>query len=201
MCYTELMATPKGYTTRQDIENYLLITVDPSFYTQVNSWIALVETFIEGVTGRVFIADSTASERVYDGDGSRILLIDDAVQITKLEIDDIEQIAGSDKDYLAYPANSTPKRKLVMLSGSFTRGNQNITVTAKWGYSTAVPEDLKFAATVMVAGIINFSNAKGKGPVTSITIGRFSVSYDTEQQKADILHAREIVEGYKRFEF
>ena len=78
----------KGYTSRQQIENYLLITVDPSFYTQINSWIEQIETYIDKTTGRNFIADTVASAKLYDGDGTSELLIDDCVDVTEVKIDD-----------------------------------------------------------------------------------------------------------------
>ena len=55
---------PKGYTNKEAIENYILQEIDVSFDTQLDAWIAGVETIIDQITGRNFIADSAASARV-----------------------------------------------------------------------------------------------------------------------------------------
>jgi len=192
----------KGYTTRQEVENYLLITIDASFYAQVDAWIESVEAYIDRRTGRNFVADVAASVRKYDGDGSNIQLIDDAVAITKVEVDDEEIVPDSstEEGYFAYPANDLPKTKLETDGNLFAQGRQNVEVTAKWGYSVAVPTDIKRAATVFVAGIINFSD-EGKGEVSSETIGAYSVSYKTTQERDDFNRAIETLKAYKKFTF
>lgn len=190
----------KGYTTRTQIEDYLLITIDPSFYTQVDEWISAMETYIEQATGRVFIADSTASARLYDGDGSRELLIDDCVDVTEIKIGDADAIAKADfadNGIYVYPANGTPKNKIVLTALRFTIGNQNISVTGKWGYSAQVPADIMHACTSLVAGIINFA-WESEGEVQSMTIGRYSVSYKTGQQSEDFNRVPETLKTYKR---
>jgi hypothetical protein len=192
----------KGYTTRQEVENYLLITIDASFYAQVDAWIESVEAYIDRRTGRNFVADVAASVRKYDGDGSNIQLIDDAVAITKVEVDDEEIVPDSstEEGYFAYPTNDLPKTKLETDGNLFAQGRQNVEVTAKWGYSVAVPTDIKRAATVFVAGIINFSD-EGKGEVSSETIGAYSVSYKTTQERDDFNRAIETLKAYKKFTF
>jgi hypothetical protein len=45
---------PKGYTTKEAIENYMLIKIDSSFDAQINSWIEAVETYIDRYTRRDF---------------------------------------------------------------------------------------------------------------------------------------------------
>jgi hypothetical protein len=192
----------KGYTTRQEVENYLLITIDSSFYAQVDRWIEAVEAYIDKMTGRNFVADSVASIRKFDGDGTNELLIDDCVAITKVEADDEEIVpeTSTEEGYFAYPANDLPKTKLEADDNLFIKGRQNIEVTAKWGYSVAVPTDIKQAATVFVAGIINFSD-EGKGEVASETIGAYSVSYKTTQERDDFNRAVDTLKNYKKFTF
>jgi hypothetical protein len=194
----------KGYTTRQKIENYLLITIDASFYDQVTAWIEEVEKYIDNLTGRSFAVeidedDSTggllATERVYDGDGTTTILIDDCVGVTKLEIDGDEAT-----EFVTYPANTLPKTKLKLTAGRFTRGTQNIKVTAQWGYSATPPGDITTAATVLVAGIINYSlNADGE--VQNESIGRYSVTYKAEKQWQDFERVEEILKYYKKYYF
>lgn len=195
------MATPKGYTTRQEIENYLLITIDSSFYAQVENWIAEIEKYIDKKTGRNFVADSVASEKVYDGYNEPTLVIDDCVDVTEVKIgDDDALVEGSDEDYVLYPANDLPKTRIKLIGSLFPSGDQNVHVTGKWGYSAAVPDDIKMIATVLVAGIINYSlNAEGE--VQSMSIGRYSVTYKSEKQWQDFDRIAEVIKYYKKYVF
>lgn len=129
-----------------------------------------------------FVADSTASAKLYVGTGTAILPIDECVSVTLVE----EKASPSDTTYTAWAAddwlaasgdrrmpdfNRTPYTFLVVsatgneatfTSGQYTaprgfkpevlnqRGVPTIRVTAKWGYATAVPDDIKLA-TLMTA--------------------------------------------------
>ena len=191
------MRTPKGYTTIEQIEDYLLIMIDPAFGAQVSDWIAKIEEYIERFTSRIFIVPGSDSSNLYDGDNTDTLLIDDAMSITSVEIgsDDDGWTDVTDDCYF-YPANKTPKTRIVY-DGKFTRGNQNIKVTGKFAYSTAVPGDLEFAITVIVAGMINKSQDK-TGVVQSMTIGRYSVSYDNTKGWDDFKQAQETLSSYRK---
>lgn len=189
----------KGYTTREEIENYLLITIDPGFYTQIRDWAIQVEAYIDLKTGRNFKADATAAARLFDGDGSQSILIDDCVSIDEVKVDG--EVVSSD-DYYLYPSNETPKTKIVLASGRFAAGRQNVKITAKWGYSVEVPDDIRAVATAFVAGIINFSDRSNSvGEVQSMTIGRYSVTYKTDQQKEDLERIDEALAMRKKITF
>ncbi len=197
----------KGYTTRQQIENYLLITIDPSFYTQVDSWIEEMETYIDQMTGRNFVADSVANARYFDGDNSMNLLIDDAIAITEIKIGDNAALVAdtdplkADGDYLLYPANRLPITKIQLRGAYFPAlPFRCVKVTGKWGYSAVVPPDITQVATVLVAGIINYSwNAQGE--VSSMTIGRYSVTYKTDAGWKDFERIPDILKHYRKFTF
>jgi hypothetical protein len=201
----------KGYTTRQQIENYLLITIDSSFYTQVDSWITQIEKYIDQLTGRNFVADTVASERLFDGNNCNIMPIGDCISITEVKQGDGTNNSVSsewdllvkDEDYMEYPANHTaddlPISELRKLGQIFQRGFQNLKIKAKWGYSIAVPEDIMTVATVLVAGIINYSlNAEGE--VKSMAIGRYNVTYKDEKQWQDFDRIKGILEYYKKYD-
>jgi len=180
------------------IESYLLITIDEEFYPQVEEFIAAVTAYIERYTGRTFTydAEAEASERVYDGNDSGELFIDDATEVTEVKIDD--EVLTED-EYRLYPVNRLPKTRIILPYRTFLEGAQNITVTAFWGYGEEIPADLAFAATVMVSGIINASNSHD-GEVQSETIGRYSVTYKTgSTQEHDFQNAKEILRMYKRY--
>lgn len=197
----------KGYTTRQQIENYLLITIDPSFYTQVDNWIEEIEDYIDQITGRNFVADSADAVRYYDGDNSASLLIDDAVSISEIKIGDNDALVAdttpldADGDFILYPANRLPISKIQLRASSFpSTPLRCIKVTGKFGYSVAAPADIMQAATILVAGIINYSwNAEGE--VSSMTIGRYSVTYKTDQSWKDFERVPDILKHYRKFTF
>lgn len=200
----------KGYTSRQQIENYLLITVDPSFYDQVDSWIEQAEKMVEQTTGRNFVAAGAESARVFDGDGTNEIHIDDATSVSKVEVLDtdgtvlatLQNESGKDAQIYTYPANAQePIRRIIAGPGAssiFTKGRQNVRVTGKWGSTTAVPADIMFATTAIASSIVNVG-ADTEGEVQSMTIGRYSVTYKTQDQKADLERAASILQSYKRY--
>lgn len=190
----------KGYTTKEKVENYILREIDASFDDQIDEWIEAAESHIDSATGRNFKADDTASVRLYDGDNSSELLIDDCVELTQVQIDTDTPLAINDEVF-AYPLNKTPKTKLKQSGGTFRTGTPGmIKVMGKWGYSVEVPADIKFAATVIVAGIVNFAN-NAEGEVQSMSIGRYSVTYKTKQEVSDFERVKEILSTYKKFTF
>lgn len=200
----------KGYTNKEEVENYILKSIVSDFEDQLDSYIEAVEKTIDNITGRNFIADSTASERVYDGDGECDLLIDDAVQVTKVETGldsyggNFQEVISSGPDrYFLEPANyaalGRPIRKISLSSRIWPEGKQNNRITAKWGYSVTVPSDIKFAATVFVAGILN-QTRQGGSEIKSEKIGNYQVTYNTEDGKnswADFENAKAILESYR----
>lgn len=180
------------YTTIEKIENYLLTEIDSSFESEVEYWIEVMSSYIEKETGRTFIADEEASIRVYDGTGKDMIIIDDAIEIESVAVDD-EEI-----DFLSYPANTIPKTAVRTETGYFTKGKQNIDVSAKWGYSEEVPKDIEFVCTVFVSGIIQYS-LDHEGELASISLGRYTASYKTEKQVKDIDMVGDILQKYKRY--
>jgi hypothetical protein len=203
----------KGYTTRTEIENFLLITIDPTFYTQVDNWIIDIEKYIDQQTGRNFVADTVAVARYFDGDNSRELLIDDAVAITEIVVGDTTLIADTDPldadgDFIFYPANELPITKITLRSLTFpSYPLRGIKVTGKWGYSVACPTDIRHAATVLVSGII--TNAwTPEGIVQQESVGRYSVSYklqgeliNNQMLKERLDQVLKTLDSYKKYSF
>jgi len=189
----------RGYTSKNKIERYMLTDIDAEYNDQVDEWIEAVENGIDILTGRFFIADTTASIRVYDGDGTHILLIDDCVSLTKIELGDpttTKDELDSD-DYHVYPYNETPKTK-VYYDGIFSSIRAGVDVTAKWGYSTTCPADITLATTILVSLIIEEAH-QTEGETESETIGNYSVTYrKTEANKSKIDRAMSIINRYKK---
>lgn len=199
----------RQYTTQEEVENYLLVDVDPSFASQITSWIEQVSRYIEQTTNRVFVADEEASERFFDGNGGNELRIDECIEIDTVERgndyygDSRTEIPSSGSgSYIPLPNNyealNLPIQSLLYRGGCWNKGIQNHAVTAKWGFSATPPEDIMFAATVFVAGIIN-SQRKDEGEVKSETIGNYSVTYEKQSQWDDFERAQSILLTYKRY--
>lgn len=182
-------------TTIEKIKNYLLIDIEESFESQIVDWILDVEDIINKETGRQIIADDSASERTFVSKGGCELVIDEFVMsgdYSELVVTDED---GNDIEVDATPYNRDPK---YVISGYFPKGK--ITVKARWGYSDEPPRPLVWAATVMVAGIINQSN-QHDGEVQSETIGRYTVTYKTKQEQEDFKTSRDIIKRYQRYAF
>jgi hypothetical protein len=186
------------YTTAEQIENYLLITIDEAFKTQVNEWILAMEEYIDKYTGRSFVSDESASDRYFDGNCSKVLYIDECVEITEIEVDG--QILAS-SDYVTMPYNKKPIRSIKFKDSVFqlwTKGEKNVRISAKWGYSENVPAPIKFVATVLASGVVNYSkNTSGK--VQSEKVGDYQITYKLEN-KTDYDKAIEILDTYTKID-
>lgn len=181
-------------TDKTAIQNYTLTVISESFDNQLAEWIAGVERFINGQCDRTILAETEDSTNLYDGNGKQVLLIDDYISITSVAIDGTIITA----DVYQYPVNKTPKWKLET-DAIFYKGRQNITIVGKKGYCTQanLPLDLKWAATVLVAGIVSHANP-AKGDVKSESLGRYSVTYKDDTEWTDYKRALEIIKNYRR---
>jgi hypothetical protein len=187
-----------AYTTEVAVENYLLTDIDPTFSAQITEWIAAISAHIEQYTGRVFVADTEASERLFEGQRTNKLLIDDCVAVTKVEQGDTygdSFVEISSGDYQLLPYNALPKNAIGLKRTIWGAGIHRI--TAKWGYSVAAPADIKFACTVLVAGIVNTQVRTGTAK-KSESIGNYSVAYSDDKGVADFENALAILDRYKR---
>ena len=183
-------------TTIEKIKNYALIEIESGYEPTVQLFIDSVTAHIERYTNRKFTTDEEATERVFDSNGTGEIFIDDAVEIT--EVKDNDNVIDED-NYRLYPSNRLPKTRIILPSHKFSSGAQNIAVTAKWGFGE-IPKDLEFAATVMVAGIINSQQSKQSGgEIQSETIGRYQVSYAANSsQSHDFSNAKSILKMYRK---
>lgn len=190
---------PKGYTNKLNVENYMLVEIDDSFDEQIDEWIGVVEEYIDHETNKDFsVSDDTATDRVYDGDGTNTLNIDPAKEVVSVKLSPTSDAIATDQYHL-YPANKTLKDKIKLRYLAFPRGDQNIVVNAKFGLEN-VPRDIEFAATVLLAGIIQ--NAwQTEGEVQSMTIGRYTVTYKDQAQIQDFNKVAEILAYNKKYTF
>jgi hypothetical protein len=197
----------KGYTTKEAIENYFLIDIDESFDTQIDDWIEASENIIDQETGRDFTpADADEStERLYDGDGTDILLIGGAIGGISVKLSPDSDPLDEDQYYL-YPANKPVKRSIVLKYLKFPKGMQNIVVEAAYG-EASLPADIKLAATILAGAMVSASKASGEdGEVQSTSIGRYSVTYRAKSPTwqalpAGLVSVQDILDRNRRYAF
>ena len=196
----------KQYTSRDRVEALMLTTILASWQTNFDIFLEWVENYIDSYTGRNFVADTVASAKVYDGNGSRSFIIDDCVEVESVTITGstgaIETLTPTTQLFL-YPANITPKTRIEIdsdLTAYFYRGQQNISVLAKWGYSVAVPKEIEFAATVILTGIINYAY-EHNSEVESEGIGEYNVTYNRKEDWVKYERAIQILDKYKKISF
>lgn len=199
------MSVKKAYTTEAKLEAFLggLAIVTAEAEDAINQAITLVDK----LTGRNFVADSVGTERLFDGKGKEILLIDDCVSIS--EVKNGADFYGDTKSVVLttnyvklpnnYAAKGLPISQLHLKNSIWQNGVQNHAVTAKWGFSTACPDDVSFATMVLAAGIYMFNRGGASGGVNSESIGNYSVSYDTEEGWKNYKRALDILKGYKKW--
>lgn len=196
------------YTNKSKISNYLMIDINASFDSQINNWISGIEAYINNYCGCEFETES-ASNKLYDGNGTREILIDELLTLTKIEILDedgnVDYTLDNDDYYWLYPANDTPKKRIVINSanapiGWFSKGNQNVKITGNFGYSSSVPTDIELIATKLVAGIIGEKNLDIAGEIKSEKLGEYAVSMQDISKMANHLEIIEVMNKYRKIE-
>lgn len=197
----------KGYTTEEKVEEYLNESISSG---GVDNIILYIEKLIDNFTGRNFKADTSASYRYYNGDGSQELNIDDCVEVSEVNIgsnyygDSFDEVGttGVDRYYVLpnnYAAEGYPIDKLHLRSRFFTLGFQNQKIKAKWGYSTTPPDDIIYAATVLVASVYKAGRSGAIGGIKSERIGEYNVSFGADSEE-EVKRAIGILNSYKKFE-
>jgi hypothetical protein len=184
------------YTTKDAVEKYLLTEIDDAYNDQLDSWIDAVSQYMDTHTGRKLVAETAPETRKYDGNGTEELLIDDAHTITAVTIDGVAVTPYQ------YPANKPRKNRLVSEDPLWITGRQNVEVTGKFGYyaSLADAPAIQFAATVLVAGIVNQSKNQDDG-VQSEKIGQFTVVYKDSEQRAQYKAALKTLDAHRTLSF
>ena len=190
-----------SYTTKEKIENYLMIEIDASFDTQILEWIASVELYIDNYTGKTF-EGGESEDKYYDGNNEKEISIDDAITISAVVIlninGDVETTLTED-DYLLYPLNNIPKTSIVLTAvsqvGKFHIGRKRLKVTGIFGNSTTVPVDIEFATTKLVSAIIQ-KGLRG-GEIKQESLGDYSVTF--VEEVAEELKVSDMLDKYMVF--
>jgi hypothetical protein len=187
------MATP--YTTKAQVTSYLQQDIDSSFDTRVNAYIAAMSEYCDTLAGFP-IYTNTATTRLYDGNNQRTLLIDPVHSITEV-LADGDNVTST---VLKAPYNSDVKTELIYKDDLFAQDVANISVTGKFSLKSALPDQVAFACTVFVAVILNQVKDQKEG-VKSEKIGEYSVSFASDDMRADYKQAKEIIEALRPISF
>ena len=194
------------YTNKARVQNYLLININDSFASQITEWIAVSKEYIDNFCNRTFEQES-ATTKLYDGDGTRELLVDDLLTLTKIEILDrdgnVDYTIDGSTEYYLYPANTTPKTSITIEPTNadvsvFPKGKQNVRLTGTFGYSETVPEDIRFAATKLVAGIIQEGNYDVGSEIKSEKLGEYSITYQDVTKLAGQMKVDDILIKHRK---
>jgi len=199
----------KIYTTEAKLANYL---GDVTIVTGTAlEFILAAQKYIDEFTTRNFKADAEESSRLYNGNGKQYITIDDCISVTKVEVgvdiwgDNFTEIINDTLTrYFLMPINhladGLPIRKIGLRDRLFVGGHANHRITAKWGYSATVPDDISFAATVLASGMYYENRGGNTGSIKSEKIGEYQVSYADKGSLGDVDRVRSILESYKIFE-
>lgn len=179
-----------NYTTKSEVQNYLKRNIDTGFDTQLTTYIEAMSQFADNFVGCTLV-DATPSTRKYDGSGETSLLIDDCHTITEITVDGASVLT----DVVQYPANQPRKNTLKLPYTGFPEGNQNVEVTGVFARFTSLPAELKYAVTVLVAGIVNQVDNQTDG-VKSEKVGEYQVTY-TDGERKDYERAMAILKSYR----
>lgn len=188
------------YTDKATIENYLNQDIDEAFDDQLEEWIEAMSRKADRMAGRV-LADNQETEVLYDGVPEAILHIRDIAEITSIEVDGVE--LGFD-EYTTFPRSKGYTSRIELMQRYWPLKRNAIKITGYHGMHKEVPPDIKFAVTVMVAGIMT-----GISPVdasiSSESIGNYQAQYKgsgelvtLDKNKREITQAEDIINSYRR---
>lgn len=196
-----------AYTTEAKLETFLGTSITSG---EADDAIAGAEDIINQWTDRDFEADDEASSRYFSGNDTSYLLIDECIEITKVELaldmygDSYETLSeGVSNGYYPLPRDYSERGKPIHeLHGRgriWVVGEGNHRITAKWGYSEDAPAAIVTAATILAAGIYNSGRTDQAGTIQSEKIGNYAVSYNSKDGWAALERAKQILEQYKRY--
>lgn len=204
------MSVLKAYTTEVKLEAFLGKDIVAG---EADDAINEAVNLIDQLTGRNFIADDTASIKLFDGNDNDYLLIDECISISKVEKGDnyfadtystITLFVQGDntKGYIRMPINysedAIPIRRVFLRGYLWLKGIGNNRITAKWGYSATVPQAIALATTILASGIYMYNKGGTSGNIKSEKIGMYSVAYNNTEGWDALAKAKLIIEQYTK---
>ncbi len=211
------MASQYGYSTISEISNYLLVTIDSSLNTQVDSWISAAEHYVNNFTGYTTASGmalenvvNEISEAHVDGDQNLVIHPRKSPVTTVSGITIIKGSIINIQLNLTNPANGTnryvlptqgryivyPSYELTITSSTILHNFINVkysrffTQTSYQGGYATIPQDVTLATT-MIASDIVMRHANKEG-LMAITQGKISKKWaELKDGKSNWIQAAE----------
>lgn len=213
------MASRFSYTTKEQLENLLLISIDASFNTQIDTWISAAERRVNQYTGYTTasgmlmeqITGEVAESRV-DGDLNLVIFPrkNPIASVSSLQIKkgsyaitlSLTNSSGDARYAIPDPGNMIvyPNYEVTQTATSalFIRNFVDIKFSRFFtkldyiaGYNP-LPEDVQYATTLIAADI--FMKQSNKEGLVSVTQGRLSKRWsDNKDGKSDFIRDAEYV--------
>ena len=181
------------YTDKTAVQNYTLTNIDTGFDTQLTEWINAMSQYIDLTVGYpVYV--NTPTTRMYDGSGTDEQIIGAVNTISAVTVD------GTAVTPTYGPYNDTTKKFLILPNQIFPEGTANVSVTGIHCLKTTLPNDIKLACTILVAGIVNQSNNQTEG-VKSEKIGEYAVTYASDEEQKQYKWAKSVINAYRVIAF
>ena len=143
-----------AYITVADLKaEGLVIGGEAGVEERVNRLIRLASSWIEVATGQWFESREFAANApmLLDGTGTKTLALHvPIIEIESVTLDDDE--LDCEEDYVVYNRRSPDDRgnpKIVLTSGRWTKGNQNVALVGSFGYTDLVDGDVARGVTVL----------------------------------------------------
>lgn len=175
--------TPKGYTTKAEVEDYLFANLDAAYDTALDDLIAKAESYIEQKCRRRF--DQHAGPMTLAGRHGDVLVIPDTRSLSNVRLDALGASAPSDFDDEDYdwmlepvgaPDSGRPYTRLRLLNGFSFPEPGKVTLTGTFGWD-AVPADIRHAATMLVGEATRQWRDALVGDAQSYSLGDYSVTF------------------------
>lgn len=182
-----------NYTDQAAVASYLNKDIASSFGTSLTSHIAAMSGYIDEAIGYP-LHRTEETERKYDGNGRGRMKIDPVHTISEVTVD------GTTVTPLEWPYNSDTKTQLVQQVAHFPTGLANVSVTGVHCLKKTLPEQIKWACTVLVALTVQQVDEQREG-VQSEKIGDYSVTYQDQKQRGDLIRAKEIIHSFRPIVF
>ena len=219
-----ILASDKIYTDKNQLQNLLLVTIDSSFDTQIDTWISAAEERVDGYLGYGTTASGLWNESIVNEtnearvDGDLNLVIYPRKRPIN-SVSQIELIKGSQSLALDLTTSTGTNRYLIPVQNNYIiYPNREISVTAQStlirnfadikyqrvytridyiaGYTT-IPKDIQLATTLLTAD--TFMRQSNKEGLISITQGRVSKRWaDRMDGRSDFeIQAFDILSDYR----
>lgn len=189
--------TPKGYTTKAEVEDFLFATLDPAYDAALDDLIAKAEAFIERSTRRRFDQPAGPLTVGVPGDGREVIVIPDTRSLTKVTVDGLveqgtHEMTKEDFDWTLEPANAEdngrPFTRLRLLGGTLLGRRRllpetfpypgKVTLEGTFGWDE-VPAEIRMATTMLVGEATRRWRDGLAGDVSSYSLGDYSVTFNS----------------------